>query len=592
MGDRASYAIRDRRVDVRYAHFGSPFLFADVFWGPAEARAFIESLEKGPWLDDVYGEAAAALCFRTKAAAIYTYQLGPVAAAVALRLMQPLWPGWRLRFGTRLTDVTPTVGVDLAKAAVRASLRGAARRRDLERKAKPLAQLGERFRTEPYDSYFSFRGVISLGDEDRLADVDVEKLLFEGPRLLAQLQKAPTLDEARGALRVLRYAWDRPRGEPMFLDGVHALIDVGAKRVVVSVSADRLQEVARVASAHAVAVAWPGWTVDVQAGGERAHFAAAGRAFPAILDAGGADLPRAFARHTRADLVAALRHIRALLFGADDEKEKGAAFVARASAMIGATDLEDGVPPKVALSVDERRRRYDRAVRDAGWTDADAEAARPEPPSAAGDDDKDASGLFRTAYYAWRDARYDAAWTAIERALALEPGLDCAAALAGRVCFSLERYDDAVRLSRAAIALRDDDHEAGATLALVAGARDDVDDEVRCYRRAIAAAPKPWLANNLACALLGAAEVAGDDDERRALCAQALAATALSVQKDTNLHWADACAYSMQRDADRAYAAVERAVAAHDGDKRELERKLRADPQLAFLWKTKGKRSR
>src|SRR5687768_3130594 len=109
MGDRASYGIRNvgkRGVDVRYAHFGSPFLFADMFWGPDDARAHIEALDQEPWLDDVYGEAAAALCFQTKRVAIYSYQLDTPMKYVAARLMRALWDGWDVRFGSRLSDVT------------------------------------------------------------------------------------------------------------------------------------------------------------------------------------------------------------------------------------------------------------------------------------------------------------------------------------------------------------------------------------------------------------------------------------------------------------------------------------------------------
>ena len=79
VGDRANYALRrpgSRRVDVRFAQFGSPFLFGDVFWGPAHAQSFIEAQDKGPWLDDVYGEAAVAMCLQKQRVAIYSYQLG------------------------------------------------------------------------------------------------------------------------------------------------------------------------------------------------------------------------------------------------------------------------------------------------------------------------------------------------------------------------------------------------------------------------------------------------------------------------------------------------------------------------------------
>ncbi len=593
MGDRASYAIRSKRVDVRYAHFGSPFLFADIFWGPDDARTFIESLEKGGWLDDVYGEAAAALCFRTKVAGIYTYQLDEVDASIAARLMHALWPGWQIRFGRRLTDITHVVGVDLAANAIRASLKNAPKRRAMERKGNALERLGARFRSEPYDLYFSFDGVLTIDATDRLVDVSLEQLLFEGPALLKHVANAPTLDEAHPVLRSMRYAWSRVPGEELTHGSCHASIDTQAKRLVVTVAANRLQEVERIASAHAIGVAWPGWTFEVQTGGLAAHFGA--RGVPAVLDTP-RETPNVFARHTRKDVVASLRHIRTLLFGADEEKDKGAAFLANASAAIAqivsdagdahveiADGFSDDVTPKTALPLEERKRRYERAVREAGWTNEDAAT-----PIAHDAPSESAASLVRTAYYAWARDNHDDAWTAIEKALALDATV--ANALAGRICYSLDHIDDAERFSKAALALHDDDAEAWATLGLVASKRGDVVEKLRCYRRAAELAPKPWIANNLACALLGQAEHA-TGSARRSLCEQALAASALSVERSSNLHWADACAYSMQEDAERAYACIKLARATDESrDRAARGQRMLDDTQLEFLWRVKGKK--
>jgi hypothetical protein len=42
MGDRASYAIRERgTIELFYGHWGSATLLADIFWGPDVCEAQI-----------------------------------------------------------------------------------------------------------------------------------------------------------------------------------------------------------------------------------------------------------------------------------------------------------------------------------------------------------------------------------------------------------------------------------------------------------------------------------------------------------------------------------------------------------------------
>jgi tetratricopeptide (TPR) repeat protein len=171
---------------VRFAQFGSPFLFGDVFWGPAHAEAFIEAQERGPWLDDVYGEAAIAMCLQKRRVAIYSYQLDRFDAEIAARLMRPLWPGWELRFTTRLTEVTPTVGHDLVRAWVRKARRGAAKQLEYHRRRDPLGALGQELSARWYDpaderfdqAHLAFK----YGSGRAEARVHLEALLVDHPK--------------------------------------------------------------------------------------------------------------------------------------------------------------------------------------------------------------------------------------------------------------------------------------------------------------------------------------------------------------------------------------------------------------------------
>src|SRR5262245_52637415 len=73
MGDRASYAIREEgTVELFYGQFGAVTLLADIFWGPTTCEAMIRAQAPSDrWLDDVFGEAAVALCKDTRTVAFY-----------------------------------------------------------------------------------------------------------------------------------------------------------------------------------------------------------------------------------------------------------------------------------------------------------------------------------------------------------------------------------------------------------------------------------------------------------------------------------------------------------------------------------------
>jgi tetratricopeptide (TPR) repeat protein len=180
-------------------------------------------------------------------------------------------------------------------------------------------------------------------------------------------------------------------------------------------------------------------------------------------------------------------------------------------------------------------------------------------------------------------------WRRVEALLAVAPAHPKGLGLAGRLSFIGERLDDARRYAEAALALEPEDAESWGTLALVAGSRGDYDEQVRCYRRAIAAAPYPWIVNNLTCIYLNRAEHEPDAALRQRLLEEALAVNTSCRQRTSNLHWGEACALSMLGiEADRAHEAAANAVTTYQGSRGELRQKLNADPQLAWLWTQKG----
>ena len=92
MGDRASYAIRERgTIELFYGHWGSATLLADIFWGPDVCEAQIRKQERtSRWLDDVFGEAAVALCKDTRTVAFYDGRCPDDVRDTAARMMRAI----------------------------------------------------------------------------------------------------------------------------------------------------------------------------------------------------------------------------------------------------------------------------------------------------------------------------------------------------------------------------------------------------------------------------------------------------------------------------------------------------------------------
>lgn len=127
-----------------------------------------------------------------------------------------------------------------------------------------------------------------------------------------------------------------------------------------------------------------------------------------------------------------------------------------------------------------------------------------------------------------------------------------------------------------------------ATLGLVAGRAKDFDAVVRSYERAIECAPHPWMRNNLMCAFLDRAEPLPPGPERVALLERALEIATAPGERTSSIHWGEACALSMlERDADRAFEALRSALRLEYWNRKPFLERLKADPQLAWVWRMK-----
>jgi hypothetical protein len=302
MGNPALYVIRRpgvRRLDVRYARFGAPFLVGELAHGSAHLEAVAAAAEPARWELDGGIDAAVVLCQRTKRLGVTSYQLDAVDPEAVGRLFAPAWPGYEIHVADRLSALAPLVGVNLLRRLARHYGRPRAMRgqRDYQLGIPRLrgfdfttglgADYQERVRSSstwrrPHEDEFRFHGVVTLmkrdGVVDYLADAEILALLHLGPAALPLLGRLPTVADADCLLATQRRIL--PTGyfdlRPHLAPPAHALVDVPEQRLVVTVETGPL-EGDQYGMAHAVAHAWEGWALEVQLGGVAAHYARTGR---------------------------------------------------------------------------------------------------------------------------------------------------------------------------------------------------------------------------------------------------------------------------------------------------------------------------
>ncbi|NGP59181.1 hypothetical protein FLT15_12690 [Paenibacillus thiaminolyticus] len=103
MGQRANLiVVRNGSYQMYYTHWCANTLPRDLFWGPEEALAFIESQQlTEEWLDDRWAEGGVIIDLDQNV--LLWYGGEDIMYDVPLRrqlfaLMQPFWSGWELRW--------------------------------------------------------------------------------------------------------------------------------------------------------------------------------------------------------------------------------------------------------------------------------------------------------------------------------------------------------------------------------------------------------------------------------------------------------------------------------------------------------------
>ena len=123
MGQRANYVIVDPPAEggyeLYYSHWAANRVPQDLFWGPEHALTFIRGQRPVPakqWLDTVWAEGGALVDPERQTLLLFggddmDRELG--LRRVYLRLVQPLWPGWNVRWADgELVELADYVGVD------------------------------------------------------------------------------------------------------------------------------------------------------------------------------------------------------------------------------------------------------------------------------------------------------------------------------------------------------------------------------------------------------------------------------------------------------------------------------------------------
>jgi hypothetical protein len=120
VGSRANYVIlRDRRLDIRYHHWGAASVPQDLFWGPDASLAFIRSLELNETLmDDIWCEGSALVDLDHQALCLWGGD--ELLSSIPLRrlyprMLQQTWPGWQVSWANGgVVDIARRVGIDPA----------------------------------------------------------------------------------------------------------------------------------------------------------------------------------------------------------------------------------------------------------------------------------------------------------------------------------------------------------------------------------------------------------------------------------------------------------------------------------------------
>ncbi len=122
VGQRANYVIVDPSADggyeLYYSHWAANRVPLDLFWGPAQALAFIRGQRSVPskrWLESVWAEGGALIDPERQTLLLFggdDMDCEPGLRRVYLQLAAPMWPGWSVRWADgELAELADYVGV-------------------------------------------------------------------------------------------------------------------------------------------------------------------------------------------------------------------------------------------------------------------------------------------------------------------------------------------------------------------------------------------------------------------------------------------------------------------------------------------------
>lgn len=264
MGDRASYAIREGgRIELFYGQFGAGAFLADVFWGPETCEAMIrEHPAADEWLDDVFGEAAIAMCKDTRKVAFYDSRYGRDTQLLAAKLMRELWPGWRVGAVRFVSGVAATIGVDLRD-----------RGRPTAHFVSDLQELGHACQRG-----FVRAGLVEVvrgGQRDRrMIGGQLQRHLWHGPRLVEAMPFLTPIADVRAGLAT---RFDRDGQRLPLLDRGAGIATLDSDKRTLDVTyLHASSATSAYAFTGAAAERWPGWTVRRYIGTSAEHYARLG----------------------------------------------------------------------------------------------------------------------------------------------------------------------------------------------------------------------------------------------------------------------------------------------------------------------------
>lgn len=243
MGHRCIYALRQGGVvTTYYAHWGALRILWDFYWGRDAALAFLarqDPTKHATWLDEIWGEGAAAIDLDARTVTIFDDELEPPTRALAIDVAREIWArdGFTFHAVDWYGAVPLAVGVDPETVETA--------------HAAAVFDAGNDDMTGRGDGYF--RVAISLDGELRFAGYD-GGVLEVGEARLHELSRLPDLAEATARWQhSATMDWERDK---------ESLADRVTDVIVIDRAAKQIHSLAITSTAcrHYRSI-WPGWEI-------------------------------------------------------------------------------------------------------------------------------------------------------------------------------------------------------------------------------------------------------------------------------------------------------------------------------------------